>query len=69
MGDDRLKQGNLLMNIIDVTRLKSSRVTGDDELAAQQNEDAGCYGKQCQNCAQAAHRNERGQARKDEPDG
>jgi hypothetical protein len=38
-----------------------SRVTLD--LAAQQNEDAGPYGKECQNNTQAAHRHERRQAR------
>jgi len=43
------------------------RVTVD--LAAYQNEDAGCYGKQCQDNAQAAHRDERGQARENEPYG
>jgi hypothetical protein len=42
-----------------------SRVTVD--LAAQQNEDAGCYGKDGQNRGQAAHRNERAQSGENEP--
>jgi len=43
------------------------RVTVD--LAAHQNEDAGCYGKQCQDNSQAAQRDERGQACENEPYG
>lgn len=39
------------------------------ELAAQQNEDAGPYGEQRQNNAQAAHRDKRGQACEDQPYG
>ena len=42
-----------------------SRVTVD--LATQQNEDSGCYGKQCQDNAQTAHRDKCGQARENEP--
>jgi hypothetical protein len=37
------------------------------DLAVQQNEDAGCYGKDGEDNAQAAHRDERGQARENEP--
>lgn len=36
------------------------------ELAVQQNEDAGRNGKDCKDHAQAAHRDERGQARENE---
>jgi len=43
------------------------RVTVD--LAPEQNEDAGCDGKQRQDNAQAAHRDESGKARENEPDG
>jgi len=38
-------------------------------LAAYQNENAGCYGKDRQDNRQAAHRDKCGQARKNEPDG
>jgi hypothetical protein len=44
-----------------------SRVTVD--LAVQQNEDAGCHGRDRQDNGQAADRDEGGQARVNEPDG
>jgi hypothetical protein len=44
-----------------------SRVTV--ALATYQNEDAGPYGKERQDNAQAAHRHERGQACENEPNG
>lgn len=50
----------------EVTRL-SSRVTID--LAAQQNKDAGCYGKKRQDNSQPAHRNKRRQACENKPYG
>jgi len=62
---DIYEQGYIPLN--NVTRLD---FPGDGcELAANQNEDACSYGKERQDNCQAAHRDERRQARQDQPYG